>query len=55
MRTLKLTLAYEGSAYVGGQRQPNGPSIQGCLETALGEIEKCAVAVVGARRGRAGA
>ncbi len=54
MPTLKLTLAYEGSAYVGWQRQPNGPSIQGCLESALGEIEKCAVPVVGAGRTDAG-
>ena len=54
MPTLKLTLAYEGSAYVGWQRQPNGPSIQGCLEAALGEIEKCAVSVVGAGRTDAG-
>ncbi len=54
MRTLKLTLAYEGSAYVGWQRQLNGLSIQGCLEAALGEIEKCPVPVIGAGRTDAG-
>ncbi len=32
---VKLTVAYEGSAYVGWQLQPNGISIQQCLEQAL--------------------
>lgn len=36
MRTLKLTLAYDGTAYVGWQRQPNGVSIQQLIEEALG-------------------
>ena len=54
MRTLKLTIAYEGTAYVGWQRQPNGSSIQGCLEAALAEIEGAPVAVVGAGRTDAG-
>jgi tRNA pseudouridine38-40 synthase len=54
MRTLKLTIAYEGAAYVGWQRQSNGSSIQGCLEAALAEIEGHAVAVVGAGRTDAG-
>ena len=54
MRTLKLTIAYEGTAYVGWQRQPNGSSIQGSLEAALVEIERAPVAVVGAGRTDAG-
>ena len=54
MRTLKLTIVYEGTAYVGWQRQSNGPSIQGCLESALAEIEGASVAVVGAGRTDAG-
>ena len=54
MRTLKLTIAYEGTAYVGWQRQPNGSSIQGCLEAALAQIEGAPVAVVGAGRTDAG-
>ncbi|MDP6579158.1 MAG: tRNA pseudouridine(38-40) synthase TruA [Vicinamibacterales bacterium] len=54
MRTLKLTVAYEGAAYVGWQRQSKGSSIQGCLEAALAEIEGEAVAVVGAGRTDAG-
>ncbi|MFO7811661.1 MAG: tRNA pseudouridine(38-40) synthase TruA [Pelovirga sp.] len=32
---IKLTVAYDGSAYVGWQLQPNGISIQQCLEQAL--------------------
>jgi tRNA pseudouridine38-40 synthase len=35
MRTLKLTMAYDGTAYVGWQRQDNGPSIQQAIEAAL--------------------
>ena len=54
MRTLKLTIAYEGTAYVGWQRQLNGSSIQGCLEAALVEIEGAPVTVVGAGRTDAG-
>jgi tRNA pseudouridine38-40 synthase len=32
---IKLTVAFDGSAYVGWQLQPNGISIQQCLEQAL--------------------
>ncbi|MBW6509458.1 MAG: tRNA pseudouridine(38-40) synthase TruA [Desulfuromonadales bacterium] len=32
---IKLTLAYDGSAYVGWQLQPNGISVQECVERAL--------------------
>jgi tRNA pseudouridine38-40 synthase len=35
MRTLKLTLAYDGTNYVGWQRQANGVSIQEVVEDAL--------------------
>ncbi len=35
MRTLKLTLAYDGTNYVGWQRQDNGISIQQVLEEAF--------------------
>lgn len=34
MRYLKLTVAYEGTHFVGWQIQPNGPSIQGHLQAA---------------------
>ncbi len=53
-RTLKFTLQYDGSDYVGWQRQPNGASIQGVLEDALAPIEGGPVTVHGAGRTDAG-
>jgi tRNA pseudouridine38-40 synthase len=53
-RVLKLTLAYEGTDYVGWQRQPDGISIQGLLEDALRPIEGADVNVHGAGRTDAG-
>ena len=37
-RTLKLTIAYDGTAYAGWQRQANGPSIQAVLEDEIAAI-----------------
>lgn len=54
MRVLKLTLAYDGTAYVGWQRQAEGTSIQGLLETILADIDGAPVAVAGAGRTDAG-
>ena len=54
MRTIKLTVAYDGTGYVGWQRQANGESIQGLLEDALSTIDGRAVAVHGAGRTDAG-
>lgn len=54
MRTLKLTIQYDGTAYVGWQRQAEGTSIQGLLEDALRPIEGGAVTVHGAGRTDAG-
>ena len=54
MRTLKLTVTYDGTDYVGWQRQDNGRSIQAVLEDALGEIEGRPVTIVGAGRTDAG-
>lgn len=54
MRTIKLTVSYDGTDYVGWQRQARGRSIQGELERALAEIEGRPVAVVGAGRTDAG-
>ncbi len=53
-RILKLTLAYDGTAYVGWQRQPSGASVQACLEDALRPFEGRAVTVHGAGRTDAG-
>lgn len=54
MRTLKIILQYDGTGYVGWQRQENGTSIQGLLEAALAPIEGRAVTVHGAGRTDAG-
>jgi len=54
MRTLKLTLAYDGTRFVGWQRQAQGESIQGLLETTLARFEGAPVVVHGAGRTDAG-
>jgi tRNA pseudouridine38-40 synthase len=53
-RTLKLTLAYDGTRFVGWQRQAAGESIQGLLEDALARLEGRAVTAHGAGRTDAG-
>ena len=53
-RVVKLTLAYDGTDYVGWQRQAEGVSIQGLLEDALRPIEGRDVTVHGAGRTDAG-
>ena len=35
MRNIRLTLAYDGTSYVGWQVQPNGPSVQAAVERAI--------------------
>ena len=52
--TLKLTLAYDGTAYVGWQRQAGGVSIQGLVEDALARLDGARVIVHGAGRTDAG-
>ena len=54
MRTLKIVLAYDGTDFVGWQRQPAGVSVQGLLEQALAAIDGRRVAVIGAGRTDAG-
>ena len=54
MRTLKLTLAYDGTRFVGWQRQAEGDSIQGLLEESLARFEGAGVVVHGAGRTDAG-
>ncbi|MEO7271496.1 MAG: tRNA pseudouridine(38-40) synthase TruA [Vicinamibacterales bacterium] len=53
-RTLKLTIAYDGTDLVGWQRQPAGISVQGLLEDALAAFEGGPVTVHGAGRTDAG-
>jgi tRNA pseudouridine38-40 synthase len=54
VRVLKLTLAYDGTAYAGWQRQANGPSVQALVEEALAPIEGRLVPVMGSGRTDAG-
>ena len=54
MRTLALTIAYDGTDYMGFQRQPGLPSIQGTLEEALTTVFQHPVQVVAAGRTDAG-
>ena len=54
MRNLKLILQYDGTNYVGWQRQGSGPSIQGQLEDALAPMAGGPVTVHGAGRTDAG-
>jgi tRNA pseudouridine38-40 synthase len=52
--TFKLTIAYDGSEYVGWQRQASGVSVQSVLESACAELAGEAVTVRGAGRTDAG-
>jgi tRNA pseudouridine38-40 synthase len=54
MRTLKITLAYDGTRFVGWQRQAAGESVQGLLEDALAALEGSPVTAHGAGRTDAG-
>src|SRR2546428_11812320 len=54
MPTFKITLAYDGTQFVGWQRQVAGTSIQGVLEDALRALDQRDVAVIGAGRTDAG-
>jgi len=52
--TFKVTLAYDGTDFVGWQRQASGTSVQGLLEHALLELDGHDVTVYGAGRTDAG-
>ena len=54
MPTFKLTLEYDGTSYHGWQIQPNVPTIQSELETAIRQVAQQPVNVVGAGRTDAG-
>ncbi len=54
MNKYKITVEYDGTNYVGWQRQKNGNSIQGCLEHAIEKLFNEKVTVYGAGRTDAG-
>jgi tRNA pseudouridine38-40 synthase len=54
MPSFKIILAYDGTGYVGWQRQENGVSIQALIEAALLALDGRAVTVTGAGRTDAG-
>lgn len=54
MRTIKLTLAYDGTDLVGWQRQRTGVSVQGLLEASLAPLDGRPVTAAGAGRTDAG-
>jgi tRNA pseudouridine38-40 synthase len=54
IRTVKLTLEYDGTEFVGWQVQPNGRSVQEVVEAALGTLLGEPVRVTGAGRTDAG-
>jgi len=54
MRRVKLTIAYDGTAYSGFQLQPNGVTIQSVVEDALGRLLQEPVRVRAAGRTDAG-
>lgn len=49
-RRLRLTVAYDGAAYLGWQLQPEGPTVQQRLEEALGRLFQPAPRVCGSSR-----
>jgi len=54
MRSLKFTIQFDGTNYVGWQRQPSGIAIQQLLEDALAPIEHGLTTIHGAGRTDAG-
>lgn len=54
MKTIKMVIAYDGGNYKGWQLQRRGATIQGVIETALGQILNRQTRVIGSGRTDAG-
>jgi tRNA pseudouridine38-40 synthase len=54
MRTLKLTIAYDGTAYAGWQLQPQRATVQGTLENAVAKVTGRHVRILASGRTDAG-
>lgn len=50
MRNIKLTIEYDGTNYLGWQKQKNGATIQGILEEAIKLLTKEEIELVGSSR-----
>ena len=54
MRNIKLTIEYDGTNYLGWQKQKEGKTIQGTLEEAISSLTKEEVEIIGSSRTDAG-
>jgi tRNA pseudouridine38-40 synthase len=54
MRNIRLTLAYDGTGYVGWQNQPNGTSVQSVVEAGIREFSGAKPTLIAAGRTDAG-
>jgi tRNA pseudouridine38-40 synthase len=53
-RNFKIVIEYDGTRYVGWQRQPNGPSIQQSIENAIETMTRQKISLIGSGRTDAG-
>ena len=54
LKHFKLTIEYDGTSYHGWQRQPNGPSIQQAVESAIQTMTRQNITLIGSGRTDAG-
>jgi tRNA pseudouridine38-40 synthase len=54
MPTVKLIVEYDGTDYAGWQRQPDQPTVQEAIETAIKQLTQMDVSIIGAGRTDAG-